>query len=337
MNIGLILPQWNESMAGTTPQAGDVVEFAREAEGNGLDSLWLIDHFYFEPYLDFLEHGYELPGELQGIRGGAWECWSLLAALACATDRAELGTMVTNTAFRNPGLLANMAETVDSLSDGRVTLGLGAGDFRSEHSFHGFPWQQRVSRFEEALQIIVPMLRGERVTVEGDFYNVQSAEIMPKGPRPEGPPIMIGTMRGGPRMRRLIMEYADRWSCWLAYEDSHPERYAGLLQPMLDTAERYGRDPETLQHSVTVGLTMPGFEGLVPGATPITGTPEAVAEQLHRYAGMGVDNVAVYLQPYTRDGLDWLAAILEHMQRPDETGRAHVPAANEPRESERGF
>lgn len=316
MNIGLILPQWTESMAGVTPQAGDVVEFARSAEGIGLDSLWLVDHFYYEPYLDFLEHGYELPGEFQGVRGGAWECWSLLAAVACATDRVALGTMVTNTAFRNPGLLANMAETVDSLSDGRLTLGLGAGDFRSEHTFHGYPWERRVSRFEEALQIIAPMLRGERVTATGEFYEVQEAELLPKGPRPEGPPIMIGTMRGGPRMSRLVMEYADQWSCWLAYEDSRPERYAGLHRSMLDAAHWHGRDPETLRHNVTIGLTKPGFEGLVPGAMPITGTPDDVAVQLERYAGLGVDNLAVYLQPCNREGLDWLAAVLDQVRRP---------------------
>lgn len=314
MKIGLVLPQWSGSMAGTTPAAGDVVEFGRAAEAIGIESLWLFDHFYYEPYLDFLEHGYQLPQDQQGHRMGAWECWTMLSGLAVATEQVELGTMVTNTAFRNPALLANMAETVDALSGGRVTLGLGAGDFRSEHTFHGYPWDRRVSRFEEALQIIVPMLKGERVTFDGDYYQVRDAGLLPRGLRPEGPPVLIGTMRAGPRMQRLAAHYADVWNSWLAFGDSHAENYAEMLDLMTSACQRHGRDPATLRHSVTIGLTMPGFEGLVPGATPISGSPDQVAGEIQKYVDLGVDHLVVFLQPCGPAGLDWMAEVLEQVR-----------------------
>ena len=107
-------------------------------------------------------------------------------ALARETRRVEIGTLVVNTGYRNPALLARMADTIDELSEGRLILGLGAGDFESEHVAFGYPWDRRVSRFEEALQIIRPLLRGEKVTFEGEFYTTREAENIPKGPRPEG-------------------------------------------------------------------------------------------------------------------------------------------------------
>lgn len=316
MKIGLVLPQGSNEQAGATPGARDVLEFARAAEGIGIDSLWLTDHFYFEPYLDFLDHGYQLPEEQKGVRGGYWECWTLLAALATETERVEIGTLVTNTAFRNPALLANMAETVDSLSDGRVILGLGAGDFRSEHTFHGYPWERRVSRFEEALRIVVPLLRGERVTVDGEHFRTHDAGLFPRGPRPEGPPIVIGMMQGGPRMRRLAVQYADGWSNWIAFEDSHSESYAARIQPMLDTAEQYGRDPATMRRHVTVGVKAPDAEFIAPGATPITGPPAEIAEEFQRFAELGVDHLTIFLQPYSEEGLAWLAEVLDQVRLP---------------------
>jgi alkanesulfonate monooxygenase SsuD/methylene tetrahydromethanopterin reductase-like flavin-dependent oxidoreductase (luciferase family) len=314
MQIGIVVPHWNGAMAGKTPSAAEAIGFAQSAQEIGIDALWVTDHLYHEPYLDFLEHGYQLPDEMKGIRGGFWEAWTMLAALAASTEHVEIGTLVTNTAFRNPALLSNMVETVDSLSDGRLTLGLGAGDFRSEHTFHGFPWDRRVSRFEEALQIIVPMLRGERTTFDGEFYQAYEAEVFPRGPRPDGPPILIGTMRVGPRMQRLAAQYADGWSCWLAFEDSHVDNYAERLRIMNDGCERHGRDPATMRSSVTIGVTVPGTGGLVPGANPISGSPAEVADEIAKFSALGVDHLAIYLHPCDDTGLEWLGDVLGHVR-----------------------
>ena len=323
MKIGLILPHWSGSMAGHTPTATETLAFGREAQQVGVDSLWLTDHLYHEPFLDFLDHGYQLPTEHRGVRVGFWESWTTLAALAVDTADVEIGTLVTNTAFRNPALLASMAATVDSLSKGRLTVGLGAGDFRSEHMFHGYPWERRIGRFEEALRIIVPMLRGERVTVDGDFYQSQDVELLPEGPRKNGPPVLIGSMRGGPRMKRLTVQYGDGWSCWLAFEDSHVENYAARLQGMQEACEQHGRDPETLAGNVTIGITLPGLDGLVPGASPITGSANDVAEQISRYAELDVDRLTVYLHPCNEAGLEWLGEILSQVQRRSTVKAAH--------------
>jgi alkanesulfonate monooxygenase SsuD/methylene tetrahydromethanopterin reductase-like flavin-dependent oxidoreductase (luciferase family) len=314
MQIGLILPHWTGACGGVTPDAREVVEFAKQAEQIGLDGVWLTDHLFHEPYLDFLEHGYELPEQMKGIRSGFWEAWTLLAAIASETERVEIGTLVSNTAFRNPTLLANMAVTVNSLSGGRLTLGLGAGDFHSEHDFLGYPWERRVSRFEEALQIITPLLRGELVSFTGSYYQASEAEILPQGPVCLGPPILIGSMQVGPRMQRLTAQFGDGWSCWLAFEDSHVDGYAQRMRTMHHACERFDRDPATLRNTVTVGVNSPDSPSLIPGATPITGSQMEVAGELRRYQELGVDHLAIYLQPCTVTGVEWLSGVIEQVR-----------------------
>ena len=118
-----------------------------------------------------------------------------------------------------------MADTLDELSGGRFILGLGAGAVPSEYDAFGYDFERRVGRFEEALQIIRPLLRGESITFSGEFYRTDEAVLRPKGIRSEGPPILIGLLKGGPRMQRLVAQYADQWNCWLAFRDNRPEAY----------------------------------------------------------------------------------------------------------------
>lgn len=315
MKIGVVLPHWIGSLAGATPSAPDSVAIGRAAESIGFDSLWLVDHFYWEPYADLLEQGFELPQDSRGIRSGAWECWTMLAALAVATQRVELGTLVTNTGYRNPALFAHMVKTVDSLSNGRVILGLGAGDFHTEHTTHGYPWDHRVGRFEEALQIIAPLLRGERVTLDGRFYQVHDAALLPEGPRPSGPPILIGLIHGGPRMQRLVAQWADDWNTWIAFRDSRASAYVQHVSSMSAALERYGRDPSTLRRNVTVGVVVPGHDFNFPGARPLAGTSEEVAEDLHRFVALGVDHLTILLRPFTVAALDWMGQVIEILRR----------------------
>ncbi|MEQ8662269.1 MAG: LLM class flavin-dependent oxidoreductase, partial [Gammaproteobacteria bacterium] len=192
LRLGLLLPSWSEAMNGVTPRPRDVVAIARLAEEVGFDSVWMSDHFFYEPYADFRVVGVELPDSFAGVKHGQWECWTLLAAIAQATRRVTLGTLVCNTGFRNPALLARMAATVDDLADGRLVLGLGAGDFASEHRAYGYPFDHRIGRFEEALAIIAPLLRGETVSVNGRWHRCEQAALLPRAARAAGPPIMIG-------------------------------------------------------------------------------------------------------------------------------------------------
>ena len=123
------------------------------------------------------------------------------------TSRIELGPFVACNSFRNPALLAKMAVTLDEVSDGRLVLGIGAGWHEPEYHAFGYPYDDRVGRFEEALQIIAPLLREGRVDFEGRYCQARDCEIAPRGPRPAGPPILIGAQR--PRMMRLAARFAD--------------------------------------------------------------------------------------------------------------------------------
>src|SRR4029079_1094319 len=120
----------------------DLLAMARLAEDAGFDSLWLGDHLLMPVRA------------MPGGRLGTWECWSVLAALAAATRRVELGPLVLCTGYRNPALLAKMADTVEEISGGRPVLGLGAGWSQGEYRAFGYPYDHRASRFEEAVQII---------------------------------------------------------------------------------------------------------------------------------------------------------------------------------------
>src|SRR5215467_3076615 len=169
---------------------------AQQAEKDGFDSIWLADHFL-----------YRNPGE---PTRGIWECWTLLAALAEATQRVEIGTLVLCNSFRNPAILAKMAVTADEVSHGRLILGVGAGWHQPEYDAFGVPFDHRVDRFEEALQILGPLLKERYVDFVGQYYQARNCEDVPRGPRPDGPPLLLGGE--GPRMLKLTAQYADLWN-----------------------------------------------------------------------------------------------------------------------------
>ena len=123
------------------------------------------------------------------------------------TSRIELGPFVACNSFRNPALLAKMAVTLDEVSDGRLVLGIGAGWHEPEYHAFGYPYDHRVGRFEEALQIIAPLLREGRVDFEGRYCQARDCEIAPRGTPAGWPPILIGAQR--PRMMRLAARFAD--------------------------------------------------------------------------------------------------------------------------------
>ena len=164
--------------------------------------MWVCDHFLSGP-----------PGQPpEGIHEG----WTILSALAATTKRVEVGSLVMCGSFRNPGLLAKMAATADAVARGRLILGLGAGWYDPEYEAFGYPTDHRVTRFEEALRIIRPLLRGESVTVRGRFHRVADASLLPPPERPI--PLLVAAT--GPRMLRLTARYADAWNtAWFGPPD----------------------------------------------------------------------------------------------------------------------
>src|SRR5215813_3221134 len=169
---------------------------AQQAETDGFDSIWLADHLLYRD-----------PGE---PTWGIWECWTMLSALAEATQRMEIGTLVLCNSFRHPAILAKMATTLDEVSHGRLILGIGAGWNEPEYQAFGLPYDHRVDRFEEALQVLTPLLREGHVDFVGKHYEARDCDDVPRGPRPAGPPLMVGGE--GPRMLSLTARYADMWN-----------------------------------------------------------------------------------------------------------------------------
>lgn len=226
----------------------------------------------------------------------------MLSALAEATQRVQLGTLVACTHFRNPALLAKMAATLDEVSSGRLTLGLGAGWHRPEFDAFGFPFDHRVSRFEEALQMISPLLREGRVDFSGRYYAAPNCELIPRGPRRAGPPLLLAG--AGPRMLRIVARYADAWNtAWHASPASAREE----IERQREACQAEERDPATLQLTVSVPVSFPDLGAGSARGESVTGSPRAIAETLHGFEALGVQHVMVEFAPYTLQALDRFA------------------------------
>lgn len=313
MKIGILLPTWCDSAYAAPTRGNTVLDRARLAEDMGLSSVWVIDHFCYQPYLDYQAMDMEPPAALKGVTRGAWESLTLCAGLAATTEKLEIGTLVANTGYRNPALLARMADTIDELSNGRLVLGLGAGDMPSEHRAFGFSYERRVSRFEEALQIIRPMLKGDAVTFSGEFYQTEEAQLIPKGIRPQGPPIMIGLLGGGPRMRRLVAQYADHWNGWLAYGDSRPDNYGDIAGALDDSCHKYSRDPATLVRHVTLSVCLQGEDFPLANAIPLRCSASELAGHFNTYSDLGVEHISVFPYPNDISTMELIAAAAEKL------------------------
>jgi alkanesulfonate monooxygenase SsuD/methylene tetrahydromethanopterin reductase-like flavin-dependent oxidoreductase (luciferase family) len=299
LKMGFILPQLDGKRVGSAPRWSEISAMATLAEDVGFDSLWLVDH---------LLYGFGPDDPPRGI----WECWSLLAALAATTRRAELGTLVTCTGFRNPALLAKMADTVDEISGGRLILGLGAGYYELEYRAFGFPYDHRVGRFEEALTIIAGLLRDGQIDFEGRFYSARDCELRPRGPRPEGPPIMIGSR--GERMLRLMAEHAHSWNGWLVRGGSKPEDIPPLREAVDAACEKAGRDPASIERTVTLWIE-PGTEMKRDEGGPICGSPDEIVEQLHAFQREGITHIQVATRAPKPQTIEALGEVLAALDR----------------------
>lgn len=287
MKIGVVINHAEE--IGSAPAYSQIRELAQLADVSGLDSIWLFDHLLFR-----------FEGE---PTSGIWECWTLLCALAEATERVEVGTIVLCNPFRNPALLAKMAHTLDEISDGRLILGLGAGWHQPEFEAFGFPFDHRVDRFEEALQIVRPLLHGETVDFSGTYYQVKNCVITPPGPRPEGIPLLVGA--GGPRMLRLTARYADQWNtAWLGDAAGLAERITRIEH----ACAAVGRDPATLAVTVGVDVALPDLgETNQFSKEPLSGSAEELAQAFRDYAAAGAAHLIIHLTPQNPAAVERLA------------------------------
>jgi probable F420-dependent oxidoreductase len=249
----------------------DLLEEVRAAEDAGWHGVWLADHYMPNT------------GDTTPARGDAYECWALLPALAAVTDRVRIGTLVSPTSVHHPALLAKRAATIDLLSGGRMVLGLGAGWQINEHHAYGIelePPGKRVSRFEEAIQIVRSMLSQESTTFRGACYDITDAPCDPK-PVQSPLPLLVGTR--SPRMLRITARYANEWNTW-----GTPEQAAVHRAALLETCDKAGRDPATMWTSVNALVDLDGSTP-PPGRAALLGSAQQLIDQFGRYAELGFD------------------------------------------------
>jgi F420-dependent oxidoreductase-like protein len=261
----------------------ELLATARHAEATGWDGVWIADHFMGDATGP-------IPPETPTLEAG-----SLVAALAASVPRVRIGTLVYGNTYRHPAVVANMAATVDHVSGGRFTLGIGAGWQENEHQQYGIqlpPVPERVTRFEEAVAIIRKLLHEPKATFLGRYYAVVDALCEPK-PVQEALPILIGA-KGEQRMLGLVAELADQWNTWglpdviqhkSSVLDQHCERLGRDPTEILRTAQAlmFLTDDDATADRLISGVSMPAFGG----------TPGRISETVAEYAKVGLDELIV--------------------------------------------
>ena len=300
LKVGVQLPEVEREVRWPELRA-----MARRAEALGYDSIWYGDHLL-----------YRRPNDRAR---GPWEAWSILAALAEATERVEIGPLVACTSFHNPAMLAKKAATVDEISGGRLVLGLGAGWNETEYRAFGFPYDRRTSRFEEAFTIIRTLLREGAIDFTGEFYTARDCELVPRGPRPGGPPLMIGSM--GERMLHIALPHVDAWNVWFTDIENRPEGVPPLRDLVDGICRDVGRDPAEVARTVAVQVQLSGGAGRVSGDTkrpaivPLSGSSAELAASLRAFAREGIGHVQLVMDPITEAAIEEFAPVLEDLDR----------------------
>ena len=267
---GLTWPRWQK--------------IARLVEETGFIGLFRSDHFTNQN-----------PPDLESL-----ELWTSLTWLASHTKRIEFGPLVTPFSFRHPVHTARMASAVDDLSNGRLTLGLGAGWNEREHHLFGFDLLEpgpRFDRFNEGLEIVTRLLRSaEQVTFEGQYYQLHGAALLPRPQRPGGPLILIGGK--GKRTLSYVVRYADEWNCVMLT----PQEFANLsnqLDEMLSTA---GRKPDSVRRSMMTGCVFGKDDASLNAKVKVRGRSLQQLQQNGMIAG-SINEVKEQLQKLEQAGL----------------------------------
>ncbi len=296
LNVGVQLPEVEREV-----RWPEVLDMVRAIEDLGYDSIWLGEHLL-----------YRWPDQAPR---GPWEAWSSLAAIAASTTRVEFGPLVACLGFHNPAVLAKQADTIDEISGGRFVFGVGAGWNETEFRAFGVPFDHRIDRFEEAFAIIRGLLRDRAIDFEGTYFSARDCELLPHGPRPNGPPLLVGS--NGPRMLRITAPHVEAWNSWYSDTGNSPAG-VGPLREIVDAAcADVGRPPGQIERTVAVHVRLPGGAGRTMGDTsdkqavaPLEGEVDEMADELRRYAREGIGHVQLVLDPIDRGSIERFARVL---------------------------
>jgi alkanesulfonate monooxygenase SsuD/methylene tetrahydromethanopterin reductase-like flavin-dependent oxidoreductase (luciferase family) len=208
-------------------------------------------------------------------------------------------------------MLAKQAATVDAISGGRLIVGLGAGWNKREYDAYGFAYDRRVSRFEEALAIIVPLLREGRVSFTGQYYDVDDCVLDPRPARAGGPPIMLGS--NSPRMLSIGLPVVDSWNVWWSIYDNSVERF-DEVRAEVDAVMPAGRSVEA---TAAVLVTLPSGDGRVMGekydAKVATVTPDNLNDHVRGLAAAGASHLQLVLDPITAESIEIVGQVLAEL------------------------
>ena len=279
------------------PQIGVDYETSKrivqECERYGFDFVWITDHLQdFLPSKPYLE------------------CWTTISALAEATQRIRLCTVVLNNLFRHPSLLARMAATLDSISDGRLDLGIGAGWYEEECISNGIPFPEasiRIEQLEEAIEVMEKLWKVDNVSFSGRYYTLRNASSNPKPIQSPHPPIWIGIMKGRRRMLKVIAKHADVWTISSIYLPE-PSEYRQIRTTLENYCRELSRDFDRIRSGVGIGCVLAEDENKVrekvrkfpPTSLSVKnytaqqmrleGTPDQCIEKLRTYTEVGVSH-----------------------------------------------
>ncbi len=272
MQLGT-MPSLRTDTPGGAPRFRDIRAMAEAAEAIGLDSFWLADHLIFR--------------SPAGENIGTWEGFTFLSALAAATSRILLGPLVACTSFRSPALLAKMADSLDEISEGRFILGLGCGWNEPEYTMFDYPFDHRVARFEEALAIIGPLLKGEQVTFHGTYYHADAAVLDTAWPLA----LRATTLDRRHEAAHVAPHRALR-RCLQHRPRALGRARAGACRARAPGVRGCGRDPQTLAFTSFANVhVLQSGETADPNAQGIIGTAEEVAAALREFEAAGVTHL----------------------------------------------
>lgn len=283
MKIGMTLPQRRDDGKGTPWE--DLRELALLAEAGGAESLWVADHFFYRD---------------ESMEIGLHEAFTLLTAVAAVTRTVQIGPLVACTSFRSAGMLAKIAATLDAVAGGRLILGLGCGWHDAEYKAFGYPIDHRVGRFEEVVSAVRLLLHGERVSVAGQWTELDEAVILPQ---PEHTvPLLIAS--NGPRMLDITARLADAWQA--AWFGAVNEQFRTERTALLAACEAAGR---TAPLEIFVGVDINDEDG---EEARLPCDAAAIADALAGWAQEGVDHVQLRVHPGTRARFE---TVIDGMQR----------------------
>ena len=254
----------------------ETLAIARHAEATGWDGVWYADHF--------------MPNQ-EDVSGPVNECWTTLAGLAASVPRVRLGSLVAGNMYRHPAVLAKMAAGIDIISGGRLVLGLGAGWQENEHQKYGIEFSTvggRISRLEEACEVVTGLLRNGRTTFSGKYYQLDDAPLEPK-PVQQPLPLLIGG-GGEKRTMRIAAKYADEWNVW-----GRPDLLRRKMSVLDEHCRSLGRDPKSIQRSAQTFVFLTEDEAILerarqmPADRTIAGSVDEVKRVMQEYAEAGVD------------------------------------------------